>query len=102
MSLNPGVTPGGHEIGRSTLVQAEAAGVVPSVDMNPILLKPEADYRSQLVLMGRPASHIEAFHFNSRRADMWEAVTTALGRLRSEFDVVVIEGAGSLAEINLR
>jgi adenosylcobyric acid synthase len=102
MSLNSGVTPEGHEIGRSTLVQAEAAGVLPTVDMNPILLKPEADHRSQLVLMGRPAGHIEAHHFNVRRADMWDAVTGALGRLRSEHDVVVIEGAGSPAEINLR
>jgi adenosylcobyric acid synthase len=102
MSLNSGVTPSGHEIGRSTLVQAEAAGVLPSVDMNPILLKPEADHRSQLVLMGRPAGHIEAHHFNSRRADMWDSVTSSLGRLRAEHDVVIIEGAGSPAEINLR
>lgn len=102
MSLNSGVTPGGHEIGRSTLVQAEAAGVLPGVDMNPILLKPEADHRSQLVLMGRPAGHIEAYNFNRRRTDMWETVTAALARLRAEHDVVVIEGAGSPAEINLR
>ncbi len=102
MSLNSGVTPTGHEIGRSTLVQAEAAGILPSVDMNPILLKPEADHRSQLVLNGQPAGHIEAYHFNARRADMWGAVTVALGRMRAEYDVVVIEGAGSPAEINLR
>ena len=70
MSPNSGVTPTGHEIGRSTLVQAEAAGILSSVGMNPILLKPEADHRSQLVLNGRPAGHIEAYHFNSRRTDM--------------------------------
>jgi adenosylcobyric acid synthase len=102
MSLNSGVTPSGHEIGRSTIVQAESAGILPSVDMNPILLKPEADHRSQLVLNGRPAGHIEAHHFNARWADMWGAVTAALARLRSEHGVVVIEGAGSPAEINLR
>ena len=102
MSLNSGVTPDGAEIGRSTLVQAEAAGVLPSVDMNPILLKPEADHRSQLVLMGSPQGHIQSHVFNRRRSDMWDAVTSSLARLRDEHDVVVIEGAGSPAEINLR
>ena len=102
MSLNSGVTPDGAEIGRATMVQAEAAGVLASADMNPVLLKPEADHRSQLVVMGRPAGFIESRNFNRRRETLWDAVAGALERLRSEFDVVVAEGAGSPAEINLR
>ena len=68
MSLNSFVTADGAEIGRAQAVQAEAAGVPPSVDMNPVLLKPEADYRSQLVVMGRPAGHIESSDFLDRKA----------------------------------
>ena len=102
MSLNSGVTPDGAEIGRSTMVQAEAARVIPTADMNPVLLKPEIDSRSQLVVSGRPAGFVESKNFNSRKDGLWEGVTRALGRLREEFDVVVIEGAGSPAEINLR
>ncbi|MCH7626242.1 MAG: cobyric acid synthase, partial [Chloroflexi bacterium] len=96
------VTPDGAEIGRSQAVQAEAAGVLPSVDMNPVLLKPEVDYRSQLVVMGKPVGHLESKNFNRRKEGLWETVTGALDRLRSEYEVVVIEGAGSPAEINLR
>ena len=102
MSLNSGVTPDGAEIGRSTMVQAEAARVIPTADMNPVLLKPEIDSRSQLVVSDRPAGFVESKNFNSRKDGLWEGVTRALGRLREEFDVVVIEGAGSPAEINLR
>ncbi len=102
MALNSAVTPGGAEIGRSQAVQAEAAGVLPTADMNPILLKPEADHRSQLIVMGRPAGHLESKNFNRRKDGLWETVTASLDRLRSEFEVVVIEGAGSPAEINLR
>ena len=102
MSLNSGVTPGGAEIGRAQAVQAEAAGILPTADMNPILLKPESDTRSQLVVMGRPAGAMESSDFGQRRADLWETVVGALERLRSEFEIVVIEGAGSPAEINLR
>ncbi|MCH9011380.1 MAG: AAA family ATPase, partial [Chloroflexi bacterium] len=100
MSLNSFVTPDGAEIGRSQAVQAEAAGVLPSVDMNPVLLKPEVDYRSQLVVMGKPVGHLESKNFNRRKDGLWETVTGALDRLRSEYEVVVIEGAGSPAEIN--
>ena len=102
MSLNSFVTPDGAEIGRSQAVQAEAAGVLPSVDMNPVLLKPEVDYRSQLVVMGKPAGHLVSKNFNRRKEGLWETVTGALDRLRSEYEAVVIEGAGSPAEINLR
>ena len=102
MSLNSFVTPDGAEIGRAQAAQAEAAGVLPSVDMNPILLKPEVDYRSQLIVMGRPVGTLESRQFIDRKDMLWSAVTGSLDRLRAEFDVVVIEGAGSPAEINLR
>ena len=102
MSLNSYVTPDGAEIGRAQVVQAEAAEVLPTADMNPILLKPEADYRSQLVVMGRPKGVMESTAFTQRRKGLWRVVADALDRLRSDFDVVVIEGAGSPAEINLR
>ena len=102
MSLNSFVTTDGAEIGRAQAVQAQAAGVLPTADMNPVLLKPEADYRSQLIVMGRPAGHIDSKRFNEPKPGLWEAVTGALDRLRAEFDMVVIEGAGSPAEINLR
>ncbi len=102
MSLNSAVTPDGAEIGRAQAVQAEAAGVLPTACMNPVLLKPEADYRSQLVVMGRPVGVLESRNFNRRREGLWEVVTQALDTLRAEYDIVVIEGAGSPAEINLR
>jgi adenosylcobyric acid synthase len=102
MSLNSYVTTDGAEIGRAQAVQADAAGISPTADMNPVLLKPEGDRRSQIVLMGRPAGHLDAQHFNQRGARLWKAVAASLDRLRASFDVVVIEGAGSPAEINLR
>ena len=102
MALNSFATPDGAEIGRAQAAQAEAAGVLPSVDMNPVLLKPEFDYRSQLVVMGRPVGTLESVDFGDRKELLWGVVTSALDRLRSEYEVVVIEGAGSPAEINLR
>ena len=101
MSLNAGVTPEGHEIARSTCVQAEAAGVAPHVDMNPVLLKPEAERRSQVVLAGRPCGHVEAIDWQARKDVFWREITASLNRLRRRFDVVILEGAGSPAEINL-
>jgi adenosylcobyric acid synthase len=102
MALNAAVTEEGLEIGRATAVQAEAAGVEPSVDMNPILLKPEGDSRSQIVLMGRPLESLPAHAYYERKQEFWAAVSSALDRLREKYDIVVIEGAGSPAEINLR
>lgn len=102
MSLNSYVTLDGAEIGRAQVVQAEAAGVLPTADMNPVLLKPEADHRSQLIVMGKTVGTLESRVFNQKKEGLWDAVAGALDRLRSEFDVVVIEGAGSPAEINLR
>ncbi|MEM7029324.1 MAG: cobyric acid synthase [Chloroflexota bacterium] len=102
MALNAGVTMEGHEIGRATVAQAQAAGVPAHVDMNPVLLKPEGNSRSQVVLDGRPYGHIEAKNWHSLKPKLWTHVTAALTRLRARTDLVIIEGAGSPAEINLK
>ncbi len=102
MSLNSAVTADGYEIGRAQAVQAAAAQIEPSVDMNPILLKPEADARSQLVVLGRPVTSLSARDYYARRAALWEVVVGALDRLRAAYDLVVVEGAGSPAEVNLK
>ncbi len=102
MSNNSFVTPGGGELGRAQAVQAEACGIEPQVEMNPILLKPEANHRSQVVLLGRPESTASASYFASAKPMLWQAVTDSLDTLRAQYDVVVIEGAGSPAEINLK
>jgi adenosylcobyric acid synthase len=102
MSNNSYVTREGGEIGRAQVSQAEAAGVEPEVAMNPILLKPESDHRSQVVLNGRPYRSVQAGEYFRLKPQLWPVVTSALDSLRERFDVVVIEGAGSPAEINLR
>ena len=102
MSLNSFVTKDGGEMGRAQVVQAEAACAEPSIDMNPILLKPEADNRSQVVVLGKPLMALEAKEYFARKREMWSIVTGSLERLRSEYEVVVIEGAGSPAEVNLK
>jgi adenosylcobyric acid synthase len=102
MALNAYVTPDGHEIGRAQAVQAEAAGVAPSVCMNPILLKPEGDSRSQVVVLGKSIGSMAAVEYHRRKLEMRHVVAESLAKLREEYDVVVIEGAGSPAEINLR
>ncbi|GMA15618.1 cobyric acid synthase [Deinococcus metallilatus] len=102
MSNNAGVTPAGLEMGRAQLVQARAARVVPDVRMNPVLLKPEADTRSQVVLLGRAHPELTALGWRERKAHLWPHVQAALHSLLDEYDVVVIEGAGSPAEVNLR
>ena len=102
MSLNAAVTPDGLEIGRAQAVQADAAGIPPRVEMNPLLLKPESGGRSQLIVLGRPAGSYEPTVYWGSPADRWAVVTTSLRTLRREFDVVVIEGAGGAAELNLR
>jgi adenosylcobyric acid synthase len=102
MSLNAAVTAEGGEIARSTAVQAEAAGVEPTVDMNPILLKPEADMRSQVIVRGRVWGRRQASDYFRRRLELWPVVVESLERLRVTYDVVVAEGAGSPVELNLR
>ncbi len=102
MSNNAAVTGDGGEIGRAQAAQAEAAGVAPSVLMNPVLLKPEADNRSQLVVLGRAIGSYTAQDYWARRPSIWPVITSSLRELRRTSDVVVIEGAGSPAELNLR
>jgi adenosylcobyric acid synthase len=102
MSLNSFVTREGGEMGRAQVVQAEAAGLEPTVEMNPILLKPEADNRSQVVVMGRPWGCVMAGEYYSLREQLWKVITGALETLSSQYDVLLIEGAGSPAEVNLK
>jgi adenosylcobyric acid synthase len=102
MSLNSFVTKEGGEIGRAQAVQAEAAGIEPNVEMNPVLLKPEADSRSQVIVMGKVMDTVSAADYYNHTAKLLEIVSASLQRLRSVYDIVVIEGAGSPAEINLK
>ncbi|MGI9022038.1 MAG: cobyric acid synthase, partial [Acidimicrobiales bacterium] len=101
MALNSAVTPGGHEIGRAQAVQAAAAGIDAEVAMNPVLLKPTGERTSQVVVMGRPVGHLDAAAFQAYKPELRATVLAALRDLRSRFDVVILEGAGSPAEINL-
>jgi len=101
MSNNAAVTDGGGEIGRAQALQALAAGVPITVDMNPVLLKPQSDRASQVVVLGRARTTRDARAYYDMRAELWPVVTGALDRLRASYDLVVIEGAGSPAEINL-
>jgi len=102
MALNSFVTADGLEVGRAQAMQAEAAGVDVTVEMNPVLLKPEADSVSQIVVLGRPWQRLAAREYWGRRGELWSVVTGALDSLRARFDLVVIEGAGSPVELNLR
>ncbi len=102
MALNSAVTKEGFEIGRAQALQALAAGVEARVEMNPILLKPEPGGRAQLVLMGEVAGRHDFLADGGRREELAEAVETSLRTLRDEHDLVIIEGAGSPAEVNLR
>jgi adenosylcobyric acid synthase len=101
MALNSYVTLDGHEIGRAQAVQALAAGVEPDVAMNPILLKPTGERTSQIILRGRPIGVMTAQEYHSAKPALLETVLADLDDLRRRFDVVVCEGAGSPAEINL-
>ena len=102
MSNNSYVTWEGGEIGRAQAVQAEAAGIIPTVDMNPILLKPASDIGAQVVLHGRPYKTMGAREYQFHTLSLLPQVRESLDRLRSQFDVIVMEGAGSPAEINLQ
>jgi adenosylcobyric acid synthase len=102
MSLNSMVTADGAEIGRAQVMQAAAARVEPSAHMNPVLLKPGSDRRSQVVVLGHPVAEVDALGYGEHKARLREVVATSLATLRAEYDVVICEGAGSPAEINLR
>jgi adenosylcobyric acid synthase len=101
MALNSFVTPSGHEIGRAQGVQALAAGAPPEVAMNPILLKPTGERTSQVVVMGEPVGHLDAAAYHAEKPKLLATVLAACDDLRRRFDVVILEGAGSPAEINL-
>ncbi len=101
MALNSAVTVSGHEIGRAQFSQAQAAGTEASVDMNPVLIKPTSDTDAQIVVNGKPFATMTAAEYHKHKPELFELVLTALQRLRREFDAVVLEGAGSPAEINL-
>ncbi|PZG40918.1 cobyric acid synthase CobQ [Spongiactinospora gelatinilytica] len=102
MSLNSFVTPQGAEIGRAQAVQAAACGLVPHADMNPILLKPGSDRRSQVVVLGSPLTDVDAMEYGGLKDKLRQVALESLDRLRAAHDVVICEGAGSPAEINLR
>ncbi|MDD4237148.1 MAG: cobyric acid synthase [Desulfotomaculaceae bacterium] len=103
MALNSFVTKDGGEMGRAQVVQAEAAGLEPSVDMNPILLKPTGHASSQVVLLGRPVGNLSAMYYHTDYAlKALPIIEGALNRLQAANDLVVIEGAGSPAEVNLQ
>ena len=102
MSNNAAVTPGGGEIGRAQALQALACRAPLSVDMNPVLLKPQSDRSAQVVVHGKVQGTLGAEYYRSRKGELLDAVLASYGRLRSAADIVVVEGAGSPAEINLR
>ena len=102
MSNNAGVTPDGLEMGRAQLTQALAARVTPDVRMNPVLIKPEGDARSQVVVLGRRDEAVSRLPWTDRKAALWPVVQASLHSLLAEFELVVIEGAGSPAEVNLK
>lgn len=101
MSNNAAICSGG-EIGRAQASQAYACGIEPTVDMNPVLLKPEADSRSQVIVHGQLWGACSARDYYARRNAMWQAITESYENLRKQYDLIIIEGAGSAAEINLR
>ncbi len=102
MSNNAAVTADGGEIGRAQALQARACGVVPSVHMNPVLLKPQSDVGSQVVVRGVVVGTARAADYQARKRELLGTVLDSFGRLRAEADIVVVEGAGSPAEVNLR
>jgi adenosylcobyric acid synthase len=102
MSLNSFVTAEGAEIGRAQAMQAAAAGIEPTADMNPVLLKPGSDRRSQVVVLGHPEAEADAVGYRAHAPRLREVALASLARLRARYDVVICEGAGSPAEINLR
>jgi adenosylcobyric acid synthase len=102
MSNNAAVCADGSEIGRSQAVQAAAAGIGPCAEMNPVLLKPESNARSQVIVMGRPWRTVSAGEYYRHKGELWAPICAALDCLRAAYEVIVIEGAGSPAELNLR
>ncbi len=102
MSNNAAVTADGGEIGRAQALQARAAGVLPSIHMNPVLLKPQSEVGAQVVVQGRVVGNTEAAQYHGMKPSLMAAVLDSFGRLCDEADIVLVEGAGSASEVNLR
>jgi len=102
MSNNSYVTVGGGEMGRAQVAQAEAAGLHPAVEMNPILLKPTGNNGSQIITMGKPIGHMTANEYYENKDKMLDIAKDAYSALSEQYDIIVIEGAGSPAEVNIK
>jgi adenosylcobyric acid synthase len=102
MALNSAVTIDGGEIGRAQALQAQAAGLLPHTDMNPILIKPTSDTRAQIIIQGRAITDMDANVYHDYKTQAMNYVLDSYYRLQKQFDVILVEGAGSPAEINLR
>lgn len=104
MALNSYATPDGFEIGRAQAVQAEAAGIPCSTDMNPILLKPSGEHTSQVVLNGKPSGNADAYQYFRKegKEELRQIARASFDRLKARFNPIVLEGAGSISELNLR
>lgn len=103
MALNSYVTPAGGEMGRAQVAQAEAAGLEPAVEMNPVLLKPTGNARSQVIVMGRPIGVMSASEYHAGYSKkLLGVIGDCLEELKQRFDILVVEGAGSPAEVNLK
>ena len=102
MALNSAVTPEGGEIGRAQALQAQACRIPPHTDMNPVLLKPSSDTGCQVIVQGRPVGTMQVADYTAYKPQAFVKIRESFNRLRQQHDVIVIEGAGSIAEINLR
>ena len=102
MALNSAVTKDGGEIGRAQAVQAFACGIEPTVHMNPVLLKPNTDIGAQVIVQGKALEDMDTIGYNSYKKVVMKPILESFQRLTEEYDAVIIEGAGSPAEINLR
>lgn len=102
MALNSYITPEGGEMGRAQVVQAEAAGLAPHVDMNPILLKPTSQMGSQVIVLGKARGNFSAREYYDYKPELVSVVRDSFERLASQYDIIVMEGAGSAVELNLK
>ncbi|WP_047683738.1 MULTISPECIES: cobyric acid synthase [Xenorhabdus] len=102
MALNSGITADGKEMGRAQIFQAEAAGIAPDVRMNPVLLKPTSDRKAQVIFMGKVMCSMNAVEYHEHKPQLLQQILMAYNGLAAETDIIVLEGAGSPAEINLR
>lgn len=102
MALNSFITKDGGEMGRAQVVQAEACGIEPTVDMNPILIKPNSEVGSQIIVYGKPIGNMQAQEYRNYKSKLISIVKDSFLKLANQYELIVIEGAGSPAEINLK